>query len=611
MMRKFKRFFFGRLFPCSLTLTFAAAVFLFLSLFLPKALLPAFAVERAFTAVVALLSLRDDELPEERTRWLVLMLLLPWTGAVARLLRGIYPPKPKIGKAIQMNDDVLSSCASIASKSNLFPARYRFAKYFPFGKDAFCSYLNDLNEAKKYIFLEYYIIKPGIFWDSVLKILERKAKNGVTVKLIFDGFGCARSPRTFQRDLMRRGIEAHCYRKLPLFPKRATHRRDHRKCTVIDGIIAYTGGINLADEYVGKQAPFGSWKDDMVRLQGEIAEEFARMFLARFSPELLQSRTRNCKRKTQNCFDANEKLTAKFQRKSQTENNPSYNPLSEYRQNEQAEIPRFYNEYPSPKHKHGEPSENNPSYNPPSEHRQNEQAENPRFYNENLSPKHKHGEPSENNPSYNPPSEYRQNEQAEIPRFYNEYPSPKHKHGEPSENNFAIPFCDEAVGVHNRVCPDLFRSLFYKAKKCIFLYTPYLIPDAETERALCVAATSGVDVRILIPHVPDKKLVFLLSRRSARRLQAHGVCVREYTDGFLHAKSLTQDGRYAVVGSYNLDFRSFYLQSECAVLLGDPAVARTVEEDFLTTWKMSTPVPPTKRGERFFGAIAHFFAPLF
>ena len=435
-----------------------------------------------------------------------------------------------------MNDDVLSSCASITSKCNLFPARYRFAKYFPFGKDAFCSYLNDLNEAKTYIFLEYYIIKPGIFWDSVLKILERKAKNGVTVKLIFDGFGCARSPRTFQRDLMRRGIEAHCYRKLPLFPKRATHRRDHRKCTVIDGIIAYTGGINLADEYVGNQAPFGSWKDDMVRLQGEIAEEFARMFLARFSPELLQSRTRNCKRKTQNCFDANEKLTAKFQRKSQTENNPSYN---------------------------------------------------------------------------NPLSEYRQNEQTEIPRFYNENLSPKHKHGEPSENNFAIPFCDEAVGVHNRVCPDLFRSLFYKAKKCIFLYTPYLIPDAETERALCVAATSGVDVRILIPHVPDKKLVFLLSRRSARRLQAHGVCVREYTDGFLHAKSLTQDGRYAVVGSYNLDFRSFYLQSECAVLLGDPAVARTVEEDFLTTWKMSTPVPPTKRGERFFGAIAHFFAPLF
>lgn len=480
-MRKFKRFFFGRLFPCSIIVSFSAAVFLFLTLFLPKVLLPALALERAFTAIVALISLRDDELPDERTRWLVLLFFLPWTGAIARLVRGIFPPTPPTRRAVKLHDGILSACAAIASPCKLSPSSFRTAEYFPFGKKVLYRYLNDLNGAEKFIYLEYYIIKRGTFWDSVLKILERKAKSGVEVKLVYDGFGCASTlPRTFRREMKKRGIDARCYKQLPFFPRRDSHRRDHRKCTVIDGLIAYTGGMNLADEYVGETTPFGSWKDDMVRLYGPVAQEFGNMFLERF-----------------------EKLS----------HNRQQLPFSTA-------------------------------------------------------------------------------QEAVFERV-------------------CVPFCDEAVGAQKRIAPALWQSLIGKAEKTVYLYTPYLIPDAATARALCTVASSGIDVRILIPHVPDRRSVHLLSRRNARKLSRYGVSVREYADGFLHAKSMTADGQYAVVGSYNLDFRSLYLQSECAVLIKDAPFATEIKKDFLSTWESSVPVPPAKKLERALGAILNFFAPLF
>lgn len=141
------------------------------------------------------------------------------------------------------------------------------------------------------------------------------------------------------------------------------------------------------------------------------------------------------------------------------------------------------------------------------------------------------------------------------------------------------------------------------AKRYAYFCTPYLAPDTALFTAFRQAAASGTDVRILIPHIPDKKSAFLLTRHYARELMKAGVKVREYTAGFLHAKSVAADGVYSFVSSYNLDFRSLYLQAECGVLVENNALCAHLTQDFLTDWESSLPV----KKEGFFARIGRAF----
>ena len=158
------------------------------------------------------------------------------------------------------------------------------SKYFPTGKELLNSMLEDMRHAEKYIFLEYFIIEEGLMWDSMLEVLRERAAHGVDVRVLYDDMGCLLTlPTGYQKTLRSMGIQCEVFNPFHPFLTSIQNNRDHRKITVIDGRIAYTGGINLADEYINEKIRFGEWKDCAVRMQGAAAESFTTMFLQMWS----------------------------------------------------------------------------------------------------------------------------------------------------------------------------------------------------------------------------------------------------------------------------------------------------------------------------------------
>ena len=466
-MRKLRIVLSGRLLPCALLLFLLFAAGVFLAVRLPVALAPIAALERLFSLGVAL-SVMNAPLPSEsKTARLFLLLLLPWLGAFFCLLlrpkkAALQPPAPP-----PFEDGVTSAVAAISSSCcGLDGCFADSAEYFSTGR-AFCErLLLDLQGAKREILLDYYILAKGKFFGSVLAICEQKAKAGVEVRLIYDDFGCAATlPRDFAKKLRAKGISAGVFHPMKPFRLGALNRRDHRKLAVIDGEIAYTGGANLADEYVGELVRFGHWKDVAVRVTGAPAAKFASLF-GKPAPEALKS--------------------------------------------------------------------------------------------------------------------------GNIP---------------------CVAFAD---GTENgvRAGEEIYLRLISSACESLELCTPYLAPSERVLTALKSAACAGVKVRVAIPHVPDKKSVFLVTRSYARELEKSGVLVREYAAGFLHAKTLLADEKYAVVGSYNLDERSLRIQAECGVFLESEKFAREIKEDFSAVWETGVPVPKARAFERFIACILRLFKPM-
>lgn len=156
--------------------------------------------------------------------------------------------------------------------------------YFPSGKQMLSTLLEDLEKAERYIFMEYFIIEEGVMWDSILEILKEKALQGVDVRVIYDDFGSLLTlPHNYADVLKDMGIQCVAFNRFHPFLTTVQNNRDHRKITVIDGKIAYTGGINLADEYIDEKIRFGKWKDNSIRLCGSAPEAFTVMFLQMWS----------------------------------------------------------------------------------------------------------------------------------------------------------------------------------------------------------------------------------------------------------------------------------------------------------------------------------------
>ncbi|MBQ8431677.1 MAG: cardiolipin synthase [Clostridia bacterium] len=154
------------------------------------------------------------------------------------------------------------------------------ACYFSSGKEMLTPLLEDLKSAKHYIFFEFFIMERGRMWDAILEILEQKAREGVDVRVVYDDLGCFLTlPPNYAKSLEKRGIQCRVFNRFQPFLTSLQNNRDHRKIAVIDGRIAYTGGVNLADEYIGEKIRFGLWKDSAIRLQGEGAWSFTVMFL--------------------------------------------------------------------------------------------------------------------------------------------------------------------------------------------------------------------------------------------------------------------------------------------------------------------------------------------
>lgn len=451
--------------------------------------------------------------PSYKLAWTMLILIFPVFGVSLYLLFG----KSRIGTVMEQHyQNLIDETAEYLEGSELTRKRLNeddrsmriqsdyiwqysrypvhentTAEYFQVGDDMFPVLVRELKQAKKYIFIEYFIINDGVMWQTILNILEKKAAEGVDVRLIYDGFGCLTTlPHKYYEELQKKGIKCQVFNPFRPILNIIQNNRDHRKLCIIDGWVGFTGGINLADEYINQKARFGHWKDTAVMLKGEAVWNMTVMFLHMW-----------------------------------------------------AVIGR-----------------------------------------------------SEESIDY----------EAYFPHRYHE--------GEFESDGFVQPFCDTPLD-EEVVGEDVYLNIINKAKKYVYICTPYLIIDNEMMTALCLAAKSGVDVRIMTPGIPDKKLVFILTQSYYRQLLEAGVKIYEYQPGFLHAKSFVSDDEIGVVGTINLDYRSLYLHFEDGVWIYRNRVIQDIKDDFIQTMEYCRQIEPEfclnrNIGLRIMQNIFRAFAPL-
>ena len=260
------------------------------------------AILRAFSIVTALHLMTRDDKSAFKLSLVFLILLFPLFGGVFYWI--FHSQTATVGFRMRLSKIEKSSQSAFgASKEVLndalcqLPDQRRLLQYFdrstPFpvydhtqtayfgsGKEMLSALLTDLQTAERYIFMEYFIIEDGVMWQSILKILRERVANGVDVRIIYDDVGCFFTlPPNYEKTLRESGIKCEKFNRFHPFLTTLQNNRDHRKITVIDGKIAYTGGINLADEYIGERIRFGIWKDSAIRLCGDGAWSFSVIFL--------------------------------------------------------------------------------------------------------------------------------------------------------------------------------------------------------------------------------------------------------------------------------------------------------------------------------------------
>ena len=336
--------------------------------------------------------------------------------------------------------------------------------YFSEGIQYWRALLADLEKAERFIFLEYFILGEGAMWNEILKILERKVKAGVDVRLIYDDVGSAfKLPKHYDQYIEEKGIKCVAFNRLVPFMSLILNNRDHRKIAVIDGKTGYTGGINLADEYINYEAPYNEWKDAGIRLEGEAVWSFTVMFFQIW----------NISRPTDEDYGV-------------------------YR--------------------------------------------------------------------------YHFKEELMARGFVQPYGD--------------TPFDNETVG------ECVYLNMLGYARKYIYIFTPYLVTDNEVITAIKLAAKRGVDVRMVLPNVPDKKLVYQLTQSNYQTLLEAGVRLYQFRPGFIHSKCVLCDDEIAVVGTINFDYRSFYHHFECGVFLYQTDAIRQLWQDMKETFARSIEITP-------------------
>lgn len=361
------------------------------------------------------------------------------------------------------------------------------SQYFPLGEKMFEAMLDDLRSAKKFIFLEFYIIDPGLMWNRVLEILVDKVQQGVEVKLLYDDIGCmATLSGDYTKRLRKMGIDAHKFNKVIPRMTVAYNNRDHRKILVVDGQVGYTGGINLADEYINHIVRFGHWKDGGVRLEGRAVKALTRLFLM-------------------NWYINRGEIT---------------------------DFDRY--------------------------HFDSQRVEGKGLY---------------------------------IP--YGSGPKPIYK---------------EQVG------KAVYQNIINQAIDYVYITTPYLIIDYDLTEDIKNAAMRGVDVRIVTPFIPDKKLIQIVTRGAYPDLLEAGVRIYEYTPGFIHSKNVISDDELAVVGTINFDYRSLVHHYENAVLMYQTETIADIKQDFEDLFDVSKEISletlQNSWYQRLLKEIMQLFAPL-
>ena len=398
------------------------------------------------------------------------------------------PQELRVQEKLSGDPSGTDDLATYLNHSGCFPIFDKTeATFFPLGENKFDAMLEELRRAEKFIFMEYFIIDEGFMWGSILQILEEKAKAGVEVRVMYDGMlEISTLPANYCKLLEERGIKAKAF--APIRPIISSHYnyRDHRKILVIDGKVAFNGGVNLADEYINRKERFGHWKDTAVMLKGDAARSFSLMFLQMWNI---------------------------------TEKTPEFEPWID--------------------------------------------------------------------------------DTGYVPA----HPS-----------GFVIPYGDCPLD-DDKVGETVYMDILNRATDYVHIMTPYLILDDELENAITYAAQRGVEVELILPGIPDKKLAYALAKSHYWRLVKAGVKIYEYTPGFVHAKVFVSDDMKAVVGTINLDYRSLYHHFECGTYMYKTACILDIERDFQQTRAKCREVTPESIKDeilsyKLMGSLMKFIAPL-
>lgn len=482
-------------------------VWLFLIIANFRSYIPLNIILSILSILIVLAIVKSERHLDKKIPWIILIILFPFFGGLLYVFVGANLYSTPMLKKINGNrknakkyliqdskviEDVASKDLDVYGQVEYISNYVGYPiynnteiKYFPSGEETYTVMLEELKKAKKFIFIEYFIIGEGQMWQGILDILEQKVKEGVDVRVMYDDIGSIKSvPNKYDKFLESKGIKCVVFNKLKPVIAVIMNNRDHRKIMVIDGNVSFSGGINIADEYINKKERYGHWKDNGIMIRGEATWNFTVMFL-----------------KIWNAY------------RDEDKNFESFRPTIKGIQGDGYILP----------------------------------------YGEN-------------------------------------------------------PLDDEIVG------ENIYLNIINQAKKYVYIFTPYLIIDNEMISAITLARKRGVDVKIVTPGIPDKKIVFTLTRSYYEMLIKDGVKIYEYTPGFLHSKVFVCDDKIATVGTVNLDYRSLYLHFECGIYIYASKVIEDIKNDTLATMKKSHLISKKECKAGFiksmFQAILKIFAPL-
>ena len=306
------------------------------------------------------------------------------------MTQDLLPQSETVNREVEHDGSGADDLCRYLGRSGCFPLYdHTSVTFYPIGEKKFEAMLEELEKAKKFIFMEYFIVEEGYMWGRILEILQRKAKEGVDVRVMYDGM-CEMStlPADYWKLLKAEGIQAKAFSQIKPFISSHYNYRDHRKILVIDGNVAFNGGVNLADEYINRVERFGHWKDTAVMLKGEAVKSFTLLFLQMW---------------------------------------------------------------------------------------------------------------------------YVGEKEPDYESFLTEESEPQQK-----SDGYVMPYGDCPLDEY-KVGESVYMDFLNRAVDYVHIMTPYLILDGELETALCFAAQRGVDVKLILPGIPDKKVPYALALQPADR----------------------------------------------------------------------------------------------
>ncbi len=438
--------------------------------------------------------------------WMILILTFPIFGTILlitlgknysknKLLKNIFKHEKEYSKYLIQDEKIkeeiqnkkLDNIQYIINRTNYFVSTNNEITYYDFGEKFYPDLLQELKKAKKFIFMEYFIINKGTMWNGILDILKKKAAQGVDVRILYDDMGSlAMISSNYTKQLAEFGIKCITFNKLSPFKGIFMNNRDHRKMTIIDGKVAFSGGVNLSDEYINVNSRLGVWKDNGIKIVGDVIWNLTVMFLT--------------------------------------------------------------------------------------------------LWNANI------------------------NEDEDITKFKYTFS------GNNKNNGYVVPY--GVAPLHkDLIGEDVYINMINSAKTYLYIMTPYLIIDEDMVNALSRAAKRGVDVRIIVPGIPDKKIVYTQTCSFFKVLHDNGVKIYKYTKGFVHSKVFLSDDIRAVVGTINMDYRSLYLHFENGIYMENVDEIKKIVKDFENTFKDSKKLEDEDVKVNFFKglwqAILRLLAPLF